>query len=295
MKLITEKLRFTLAVYRDSDRQVSSTDITDIPMITKLSVSHFAILFSSLLTLSACSTTQNNDDGWQNLLSPAEQKNWTAKINHHPSGQNFANTFRFSEDMLLVRYDGYDDFNEQFGHLFYEAELTNFHLKFEYRFTGDFLESAPGYARLNSGVMFASQSADSILVNQNWPVSVEMQLLAEREAGVARPTGNMCSPGTEIYYQGGIYPEHCLNSSSPTFPAGEWVRGELIVKDGHVTQLINDDVVLEYDLALAKKDDLVTGENPATWEQMKNLKSGYIAFQSEGQPIDFKNIYLKIL
>jgi hypothetical protein len=30
---------------------------------------------------------------------------------------------------------------------------------------------------------------------QNWPISIEFQLLAGLDDGKARPTGNMCSPG----------------------------------------------------------------------------------------------------
>jgi hypothetical protein len=37
---------------------------------------------------------------------------------------------------------------------------------------------------------------------------------------------------------------------------------------------------------------VVTGYDPALWEPGKPLTEGYIALQSEGQPIDFKNIEL---
>ncbi|MEJ0034003.1 MAG: hypothetical protein WDO15_28385 [Bacteroidota bacterium] len=36
---------------------------------------------------------------------------------------------------------------------------------------------------------------------------MEMQFLAQLDDGTPRHTGNMCSPGTEIEYNGGDYPD----------------------------------------------------------------------------------------
>jgi hypothetical protein len=40
---------------------------------------------------------------------------------------------------------------------------------------------------------------------------------------------------------------------------------------------------------------VVDGYDSALWQPGKALKSGYIALQSEGQPIDFRNVKIKIL
>lgn len=130
---------------------------------------------------------------------------------------------------------------------------------------------------------------------QNWPISVEMQFLADLGDGNPRPTGNMCSPGTEIVYEGRTYPGHCLNSSSRTYPKDAWVKAELIVLgDSLVTHVIEGDTVLQYRKP-SMGGGVVNGYDSTLWRPGTPLQSGYIALQSEGQPIDFRNIELKEL
>jgi Domain of Unknown Function (DUF1080) len=105
----------------------------------------------------------------------------------------------------------------------------------------------------------------------------------------------MCSPGTEIVYQGELYQDHCLDSSSKTFDKDEWVRAELIVLgDSLITHIINDDTVLQYSKP-TMGGGVVQGFDSTIWQVGKALASGYIALQSEGQPIDFRNIELREL
>jgi hypothetical protein len=130
---------------------------------------------------------------------------------------------------------------------------------------------------------------------QNWPISVEMQFLAGLGDGKPRPTGNMCSPGTDIVYQGRKYDAHCLNSSSKTYDKSEWVRAELIVlHDSAIAHIINGDTVLQYSQPTIG-GGVVDGYDPALWQSGKKLTAGYIGLQSEGQPIEFRNIFLKRL
>src|SRR5688572_18375137 len=214
------------------------------------------------------------------------------KIHHHPVNVNFGNTFRVEEEIIKVRYDQYGNFNDQFGHLYYKTPFSHFHLTLEYRFTGELQRGAPEYTLLNSGVMFHSQDPRTMPKEQNWPISVEMQFLAGLGDGKPRPTGNMCSPGTEIVYQGKMYDGHCLNSSSKTFDRDEWVRADLIVLgDSLITHIINGDTVLQYSKP-TMGGGVVAGYDSAVWQPGKPLMSGYIALQSEGQPIEFRNIEL---
>jgi len=255
------------------------------------------IVFTCLLLwLFGCATHQKgNKSEWMSLFNGRDLTGWTVKVHHHNTGVNFGNTFRAEDGMIKVRYDQYGDFNDQFAHLYYDQPFSHFHLKLEYRFTGAFQKGAPDYALLNSGVMFHSQDPRTMLKEQDWPISVEMQFYAGLGDGKPRPTGNMCSPGTDIVYQGKMYDGHCLNSSSKTYPPGEWVRAELIVLgDSLITHIINGDTVLQY-----SKPTIGGGAahryDPALWEPGKPLTSGFIALQSEGQPIDFRYIELRNL
>ncbi len=229
---------------------------------------------------------------WIALFNGKDINDWVPKINHHETGVNFGNTFRVEDSMIKVRYDQYDRFNEQFGHLYYKTPFSYYHLKFEYRITGQWRTDAPGYTIRNSGVMFHSQDPHTMLPNQDWPISIEYQLLAGLDDGKPRPTGNMCSPGTDVVYEGKIDDRHCINSSSKTYPPEVWVKGEIIVLgDSLITHIVNGDTVLQYSKPQIG-GGVVNGYNPAIKKDGTLLTSGFIALQSEGQPVDFRNIYL---
>jgi hypothetical protein len=249
-----------------------------------------------LLTIS-CQQRQSSTESvdWIDLFNGKDLTDWTVKIHHHDVGVNFGNTFRVEDGMIKVRYDQYGDFNDQFGHLYYNKPFSSFHLKLEYHFTGEFQRGGPDYALLNSGVMFHSQDPRSILKEQNWPISIEFQFLASLGDGNPRPTGNMCSPGTDIVYQGEVYPGHCLNSTSKTYDKDEWVQAELVVwGDSLVTHIINGDTVLQYSMP-TMGGGVVNGYDSLLWKPGTPLKTGFIALQSEGQPIDFRNVKIKEL
>ena len=250
-----------------------------------------------VLFLAACGTPKKSEskNDWIQLFNGHDINDWIVKVHHHDPGVNFGNTFRVEEGIINVRYDQYGDYNDQFAHLYYKTPFSHFHLKLEYRFSGELQKGAPDYTLLNSGVMFHSQDPREMLKEQNWPISVEMQFLAGLGDGNPRPTGNMCSPGTEIVYQGKMYKDHCLNSTSKTYGKDEWVRAELIVLgDSLITHIINGDTVLQYSKP-TMGGGVVNGFDSAIWQPGKPLTSGYIALQSEGQPVDFRNIELKIL
>ncbi|RAW00761.1 3-keto-disaccharide hydrolase [Pseudochryseolinea flava] len=240
------------------------------------------------------STAQANkaEAKWISLFNGKDIEDWFVKIHHHEVGVNAHETFRVEDGMIKVRYDKYGDFNDQFGHLYYKTPYSYYRLVVEYRFAGELQRGAPSYTVLNSGVMFHSQDPHTMPKEQDWPISVEMQFLAGLGDGKVRPTGNMCSPGTDIVFQGKKYDGHCLNSSSKTFGKDEWVRAELIVLgDSLITHMINGDTVLQYTHP-TMGGGVANNYDRSVWQEGKPLKSGYIALQSEGQPIDFRKVEL---
>jgi hypothetical protein len=254
-----------------------------------------ALAMISICLAGSCATMQPPSNDWVELFNGKDLDDWIVKVHHHEVGVNFGNTFRVEDGMIKVRYDQYDHFNDQFAHLYYKIPFSHFHLSLDYHFTGELQKGAPVYTLLNSGVMYHSQDPRSMLKEQNWPISVEMQFLAGLADGKPRPTGNMCSPGTEIVYHGEVYAGHCLNSTSKTYDRNAWVHAELIVLgDSLVTHIIEGDTVLQYSKP-SVGGGVVDGYDSAQWKPGKRLTSGYIALQSEGQPIEFKNIKLKIL
>lgn len=254
-----------------------------------------SLLFTCTVGLGLLSCGADTEqDQWITLFNGKDLDDWVVKIHHYEAGDNYGNTFRAEDGMLKVRYDQYE-FTDEFGHIFYKTPFQNFHLRVDYRFSGEFEEGGPKHAVLNSGVMFHSQSAESINKEQNWPVSVEMQFLADLGDG-KRSTGNMCSPGTNIVFKGEVYPRHCLPSSLPALAKNKWVTAELVVKSDSITQLINGQIVLQYSHpTLDSKDRTVKGQGPEYKQADKLLETGYIALQSEGQPVEFKNVRIKKL
>lgn len=240
-------------------------------------------------------TKDNPEKEWTTLFNGKDLNDWTVKIHGHEVGDNYANTFRVVDDVIQVNYDNYTSFKERYGHLFYKKPYSSFHLKFKYRFTDQWMKDAPSYTYRNSGVMFHSQAPESILKDQDWPISVEFQMLARAEEGQDRPTGNMCSPGTEVFYKGEMDPRHSINSSSKTYPWNQWVEAELIVyKDSLVIHKINGNKVLEY-----TKPQIGGGVanryNPEIKVDGTPLTKGYIGLQAEGQGVEFKDIKIKEL
>ena len=258
--------------------------------MTKTFQNCFAVITFLLLGLSVIEQHSANKENWETLFNGKDINNWIPKINHHKTGENFGKTFRVQNGIIKVRYNRYDTFNEQFGHLYYKKPFSYYHLVFEYRIVGQWRKDAPEYTLKNSGVMFHSQDPATMPKDQNWPISIEFQLLAGLGDGVARPTGNMCSPGTDVMFKGKIDDRHCIPSTSKTFEGNQWVKGEIIVLgDSLITHIINGDTVLQYSKPQIG-GGVVANYDPAIKQDGKLLTEGFIALQSEGQPVDFKNI-----
>lgn len=254
-----------------------------------------AVIFSAVIfncTNKLQPAGDNSKEEWIELFNGKDLSDWNVKINHHETGENYSNTFRAEDGMIKVRYDQYGAFDEQFGHLYFKTPFSCYKLFVEYRFTGEFKNDAPDYAILNSGVMFHSQDPHSMPKDQNWPISIEFQFNAGLGDGKPRPTGSMCSPGTNVVFNGKLDERHCIPSSSKTFEKNEWIKAELVVySDSLVYHIINGDTVLQYSKPQIG-GNVVKNFDPKIKIDGKLLNEGFIALQSEGQPIDFKNVKL---
>jgi hypothetical protein len=250
-----------------------------------------ALAFVVVTTARAQSSADKEE--WIPLFNGRDLSGWTPKIAKHPFGDNYANTFRVENGVLKVSYDRYESFDGRFGHLFYKDPFSYYRLVVEYRFVGEQATPSPGeWARRNSGVMFHSQNPRTMRVNQNFPISIEAQFLGGLSDGKARPTMNMCSPGTEIVYLGSIYPKHCLESSSKTLDGDQWVRAEvLVLGSGMITHKVNGETVLEYALPQFGGSD-VASFDPAAKPDGQLIEGGYLALQSESHPIEFRKVEL---
>ncbi len=246
----------------------------------------------TILACTSCASVKNkvSKEDWVSLFNGKDIKDWTVKIHHHEVGDNYGNTFRVEDGLMKVRYDQYDSFRNRYGHLYYNQPFSYYKLVVEYRFVGEWRKDAPIYTQKNSGIMFHSQDPRTMPKEQDWPISVEFQLLAGLGDGKPRPTGNMCSPGTDVVYKGKIDPRHCIESTSKTYEGEQWVRAEMIVLgDSLITHIINGDTVLQYSKPQIG-GGVANGYDPKIKQNGKLLSTGFIAMQSEGQPIDFRKV-----
>lgn len=126
--------------------------------------------------------------------------------------------------------------------------------------------------------------------DQSFPVSVEVQLLGGLDDGTARPTANVCTPGTDVVYRDRIQPEHCLNARAPTIDGEAWVRVEvLVLGGGTITHWVDGEQVLTYGIPQ------IGGPGAEALTPRRDgelLVGGYIALQSESHPVQFRRVEL---
>ena len=249
-----------------------------------------------LLLLSLPASLHAAEGKWVSLFNGKDLAGWTPKIAKHALGENYADTFKVNDGIIKVSYDGYPKFDEQYGHLFTNIPYSRYIFRLEYRFTGKMMADAPHYVNLNSGVMIHAQSPQSMRLDQGFPSSIEFQFLADEGKG-KRPTGNMCSPGTNIEMDGKLVTQHIVGSSAPTFAPEEWVKIEVEVHGSdEIIHRVNGVEVLRYQKPqLDPEGKISPAGDLLDAGAAKLLNYGYIALQAEGQPVWFRNIELKSL
>lgn len=232
---------------------------------------------------------------WVSMFNGKDLTGWTPKIRYSKFGENTGNTFRVADGMLSVRYDEYEEFGQKFGHLFFEKPFSNYRMRVEYRFVGDQCKGGPGWATRNSGVMVHGQDPKTMAKDQDFPVSIEVQLLAGNGKD-KRTTSNLCTPGTNVVMAKKLKKQHCISSTSKTHHLDEWVTAEIEVRGNKVIRHILDgDVVLEYNEP--QLDDRDASAKPlikAAGGKIA-LEGGTISIQSESHPCDFRKIEIMVL
>lgn len=239
--------------------------------------------------LVALTSSKPANPKWIQLFNGKDLKDWTVKIRTHEVGENYANTFRVADGMMQVRYDGYTQFDQQYGHIFYKKPFSYYLLQVEYRFVGEQCPGGEGWALRNSGAMLHSQDPKTMLKDQNFPISIEAQFLGGNGKN-PRTTCNLCTPGTNVVMADTLFTPHCINSKSQTYAGDQWVTANFIVLgDEEVHHLVGADTVLSY-----FKPQIGGGSvdpvDPAVKIDGKLLKEGYISLQSESHPIDFRRV-----
>lgn len=242
----------------------------------------------------------SSEEKWIPLFNGKDLSGWDIKFSRHKVNDNYKNTFQAKDGMIRVVYGEYENFDDKYGHMYYQKPFSFYKLRFDYRFLGEQVPGGQSWNVRNSGIMLHSQSAQSNDFNQDFPVSIEIQLLGGLGKGT-RTTGNLCTPGTQAVYNGNLDFTHCISSQSKTYDGDQWVHVEaIILGDQSITHIVENDTVLVYEkpqITSSYKDqdwDEIGVSSKEYWNKMpgKLLSEGYIAIQAESHAIDFKNIEL---
>ena len=226
---------------------------------------------------------------WISLFNGKNLEDWTVKIAGHDLNDNYRNTFRVEDGLLKVSYGQYEKFGGRFGSLFYNKKLSHYWFRAEYRFVGRQASGAPSWAYKNSGIQLHSQAPDSMRKDQEFPVSVEFDIVGGRLLG-RQPTGDVCENGTRVTIDGRVLRDKCSKLSDVTIPGDEWVMILAEVQGGtRIRQIVNGILVVEY-------TNLTLDENDPDARRLVNsggdkaLTSGYISIQANSHPIEFRRI-----
>ena len=262
-----------------------------------------SILLILLLSISCNEKDKSNsniEENWISLFNGKDLNGWDIKFSGHKLNDNYNNTFQVEDGMIRVVYDEYETFDNKYGHMYYKKPFSYYKIRFDYRFLGEQTPGGESWNVRNSGIMLHSQSAKSNDLNQDFPVSIEIQLLGGLGKG-PRTTGNLCTPGTQVVFNDKLDFTHCISSNSKTYDGNGWVNVEaIILGDQSITHIVEKDTVLVYE-----KPQITTSYLDDDWDRYgvtskdywkkisgKLLSEGYIAIQAESHAIDFKNIEL---
>ena len=153
------------------------------------------------------------------------------------------------------------------GNLYTKKEYGDFHLKFDFQLT-------PG---ANNGLGIRTP-----LEGDAAYVGMELQILDN--------TSPLYAKLQPYQYHGSVYG---IIAAKQGFlkPVGEWNEEEVIAQGSKIKVILNGEVILDGDIALATK------EGTADHKEHPGLlnKTGHIGFLGHGSPLKFKNIRIKEL
>lgn len=243
-----------------------------------------AFFTSALLPTCQDEASASEQEEWIILFNGDNLDGWTPKFTGHEVGVNYNNTFRVEDGLLTVSYENWDEFQGEFGHLFYKDSFSNYKIRAEYRFIGEQVEGGEGWALRNNGLMLHGQSPETMDKDQEFPVSIEVQLLGGNGED-PRTTANLCTPGTNVVMDGELITQHCITSDSETYHGDQWVTVEVEVRGSEIVEhYVEGESVMNYTEPQYEEGDETTGADDLL------IDEGTISIQAESHPTQFRKI-----
>jgi hypothetical protein len=265
-------------------------------------ISTRTILIAFVVVFAACKSKPKKEqvvekpveENWIQLFNGKDLNDWQIKFKGYELGENYLNTFRVEDGMLRVSYENWEEWTGTFGHIFYKGEFSHYRLRVEYRFINDQVKDGPGWAYRNNGLMLHGQPAETMELDQDFPVSIEVQLLGGAPTG-ERSTMNLCTPGTNVVMDGELVEQHCNNSKSKTYRGDDWVSVEVEVHGGEIIRhFVEGEEVMSYEKPqLDPKEKYFTKLLQLYGDTI--ITKGTISLQAESHNTDFRKIELLVL
>ena len=234
-------------------------------------------------------------EGWRPLFNGRNLDGWVYKERGSELGVDPSSTVKVEDGVIRMDYADWESFDGRFGHLFHEIPFDRYRVRVVYRFLGDQVKGGPGWAYRNSGIMLHCQDPKSMRTDQDFPVSVEVQLLGGSGSG-KRSTANLCTPGTNVEMKQEVVTRHCTNSRSETFHGDQWVTAEVeVLGNESITHYVNGVEVMKYQRPQLDPND----PDAQTLMRIRNgdvmLDRGWISLQGESHPVEFKSVEIRPL
>ncbi|MDF1745776.1 MAG: DUF1080 domain-containing protein [Gimesia sp.] len=183
---------------------------------------------------------------------------------HNLDGWHGATDGYYAKDCMLISK------KESGGNLFTDKEYKNFVLRFDFK-----LE--PG---ANNGIGFHVPKD----LNKKSPA------FAGKEIQILDDTADKYAKLQKYQYHGSLYGTAPAKRGHLN-PVGEWNSQEISVDGNKVKVTLNGTVIVDYDMADAKKNGTMDGKDHPGLKR----DTGYLALLGHGARIEFKNLRVKEL
>ena len=237
------------------------------------------------------------DGPWVPLFNGTDLEGWTYKETGSALGEDPSGVVSVRDGRLVFDYADWTRFGGRFGHLCREIPHERYRIRAVYRFFGEQAPGGPGWAYRNSGIMIHAQDPATMRTNQEFPVSIEVQLLGGFDnRRTHRPTANLCTPGTNVEIDGELRTQHCINSESGTHRPPAWVTVEVEVHgDEEIVHRIDGKEVMRYQRPQLDPRDPDARAIMDRRGGDLSLGRGWIALQGESHPVEFKSVELQVI
>jgi hypothetical protein len=230
-------------------------------------------------------------DGWVKIFNGTDLTGWVPLIHKWKYNEDPYKTFRVDagNPVIRVTYEDYpgQDFDDHCGLLYYDKPLKDYRVRLTYRFLEPQAKNRVPWGKNNTGLMVFATDPKTVTNDPEFPPLIEIQLLGTPSGG-GKNNANLCQPGgmrvSKLFGQS-LSDSSCHDSQSGTAPpAAQWVTVEAEV---HVS---GDTKVFQYPNMTTP---VLTFSGPVYNGQA--VTGGYLALQSESQPVEYKDIELKEL